>query len=226
MAVADRSQALNRLQVWSTLSNLFNMSKRRAPSRPPIEPTAPEQNATCILPSTRRKRVRLPCHFQSLSDELVLKVLSFLTALELVRCQQVCRQLQRIASDEQVWKSAFYDRFVRPRASRLPASGRWGIQAPLPVYSSRSPIWLDDVGLVNAQNTHWKQFYKLRHNWNRGCCGVTEIVISAAPSESPLAVQMRRVCHYLQRINIGKMLNFKGNNLYCRLCHRSSGLAC
>lgn len=174
------------------------MSKRRAWSGSPIEPTTPEQNETRILPSTREKRARLPCHFQSLSDELVLKVLSFLTTSELTRCQQICRQLQRIAGDDQVWKSAFYDRFVRPRALRLPGSGRGGNQAPPPTHSSRSSIWLDDVGLVKSQNTHWKQLYKLRHNWNRGCCGVTEIGISAAPSKPPLFAQMRRVRHYLR----------------------------
>jgi len=189
--------------------DLFTMSKRRARSGSPIEPTAPEQNATRILPSTRQKRVRLPCHFQYLSDELVLKVLSFLTTSELTRCQQVCRRLQRIAGDDQVWKSAFYDRFVRPRASRIPGSGRGVNQAPLPAYSSRSSIWLDDVGLVKAQNTHWKQLYKLRHNWSRGCCGVTEIGISAAHSEQPLSVQMQRVCHSLRRINNNKVLNLK-----------------
>ncbi|KAF8426567.1 hypothetical protein EV426DRAFT_591860 [Tirmania nivea] len=159
------------------------MSKR---SGSPIEPTAPEHNTTRILPSARQKRVRLPCHFQSLSDELVLKVLSFLTTSDLTRCQQVCRRLQRIAGDDQVWRSAFYDRFVRPRASSLPGSG------PLPAYSSHPSIWSDNVGLVKTKNIHWKQLYKLRHNWNRGCCGVTEIGISAAHSEPPLSVQMRR----------------------------------
>ncbi|RPB26375.1 hypothetical protein L211DRAFT_781868 [Terfezia boudieri ATCC MYA-4762] len=162
------------------------MSKRRG------SPIEPEQNETRILPSTRQKRVRLPCYFQSLSDELVLKILSFLTTSELTRCQQVCRRLQRIAGDDQVWKSAFYDCFVRPQAPRLSGSGRGVNQAPLPAYSSRSSIWLDDMSLVKAQNTHWKQLYKLRHNWTRGSCCITEIGISAAHSEPPLSVQMRR----------------------------------
>lgn len=201
------------------------MSKRRSRSDSPTEPLALQENTSRISSTTRNKRARRQSHLQSLSDELVLKVLSFLTTSELTRCQQVCRRLYRIAGDDQVWKSAFYDRFVRPRASRLPGLARGITPVALPAYSSRSSKWLDDAGLLSAQNTHWKQLYKLRHNWNRGRCGVTEIGISTVRSEPPLSVQLRRVCHFLQRIAIGKLLNFKGNSLHDRLCLRSSGLA-
>lgn len=134
--------------------------------------------------ATQSKRARISCHFHSLSDELVLKILSFLTTSELTRCQQVCQRLYRIAGDNHVWKSAFFDSFVQS-------------QAAIPPHNRHSSKWLEEENLDQTRSRHWKQLYKLRYNWNRGSCRISEIEISAASSEPPLSIKLRRVCQYL-----------------------------
>lgn len=155
------------------------MAKRRA-----LEPLEP-------LP--KRLRPNFIPHIKQLSDELFLRIASFLPITDLTSCQRVSKRFSRIATDGQIWKALFYRRFVRPRASRIPGA----LRAPPSSlhYSSRNSKWLEDEGLVRTSETNWKELYKLRHNWNRGICGVSEIDITAnAPPIPPLLVKLHEVC--------------------------------
>ena len=153
------------------------MSRKRVYSITAELPRSESANSV----AAQSKRARISCHFHSLSDELVLKILSFLTTSELTRCQQVCRRLLRIAGDNYVWKSAFFDSFVQP-------------QATIPPRSRHSSKWLEEENLDQTRGRHWKQLYKLRYNWNRGSCRISNIEISAASSEPLLSIKLRRVC--------------------------------
>lgn len=114
-----------------------------------------------------------------LSDELLLRIASFLPVNDLISCQRVSRRFERISCDGQIWKALFYSRFVRPRASRIPGLAR---EPPSSLhYSSRDSRWLQDEELARTSETKWKVLYKLRHNWNRGSCGVSKINIAGTP---------------------------------------------
>ena len=97
----------------------------------------------------------------------------------------------KLAGDSQIWKSAYYTRFVRPRASRIPGIREQNISALSLLYSSRASKWLEDEHLVRkGSETDWKKQYKLRHNWSRGSCGVREVCIAERPSVPPMLVRL------------------------------------
>ncbi|KAK7512629.1 F-box domain-containing protein [Phyllosticta citriasiana] len=123
-----------------------------------------------------------------LSDETLLRILSYLPIPSLNACQRVSKRFHAIACDSQLWKAAYYNRFVRPRASRLPGIKEVNTAGHL-YFSSKVSKWLDEANLVeNGRATNWKRQYKLRHNWSRGACDVAEIPLLEAPSTSPILV--------------------------------------
>ena len=126
-----------------------------------------------------------------LSDELLLRTLSFLPLSDLTLCERLSRRLKSLASDGQIWKSLYYDRFVRPRAFRIPGLRLQKDSSENLRYSSRISKWLSDERLVkDGVTTDWKRQYKLRHNWSRGSARVTETEVSEKPSTAPLLVRL------------------------------------
>ena len=145
-----------------------------------------------------------------LSDELILRTLSFLPVASLVTCQRcastayvfyrglllissrLSHRFHTLSGDPQLWKSAYYRRFVRPRASRIPGIRDQGVSSASLFYSSRISKWLEDEHLVRkGKGTDWKRQYKLRHNWSRGSCDVKEIQIAERPSLPPMLVRLQ-----------------------------------
>jgi hypothetical protein len=126
-----------------------------------------------------------------LSDELILRVLSFLSVQELNICQRLSRRLHDIATDSQLWKAAYYNRFVRPRASRLP--GIKDLETPEShlYFSSKLSKWLDEESLVRkGTETNWKRQYRLRHNWQKGRCNVSEFRVAEQRPIPPSLVRL------------------------------------
>ena len=95
-----------------------------------------------------------------------------------------------MAADSQLWKAAYYDRFVRPRASRLPGIRDRELFAKSLYYSSKISKWLEDDHLARGNATNWKRQYKLRHNWAKGSCKVIETQVADGPSTPPLLVRL------------------------------------
>ncbi|KAF2264273.1 F-box domain-containing protein [Lojkania enalia] len=127
----------------------------------------------------------------NLSDELLLRILSFGSVPTLLTCQRVSKRFSRIAVDSELWKAAYYNQFVLPKASRIPGIKDRPASEHLR-YSSKLSKWLDDGSLVkNGLKTNWKQQYRLRHNWSLGQCAVSEIVVAERPPEPPLLVMMQ-----------------------------------
>ncbi|KAF2471292.1 F-box domain-containing protein [Lindgomyces ingoldianus] len=125
-----------------------------------------------------------------LSDELLLRILGFVPVANLTACLRVSHKFYQISSDSQIWKAAYYNRFVRPRASRIPRIKDAGVSNHLS-YSSRLSKWLGEGDLVrNGQETDWKKRYKLRHKWSKGQCAVREIPVSERASVPPLLARM------------------------------------
>ena len=101
------------------------------------------------------------------------------------------RRLKALAGDPQLWKSAYYNRFVRPRASRIPGVKDADVSPNNLLYSSRIAKWLGEDHLVQqGKGTNWKRQYKLRHNWSRGSCDVSEIQVAERESVPPLLVKL------------------------------------
>ncbi|KAL9629495.1 MAG: hypothetical protein Q9204_005238 [Flavoplaca sp. TL-2023a] len=141
--------------------------------------------------SNKRLRYAPRDRLSALSDELLLVLLSYLPVHDLTRCEQLSTRLRTLASDSQVWKAAYYDRFVRPRAARIPGIREGNALNNSFLYSSKLSKWLEDGPLVKRGGaTNWKRQYKLRHNWSRGSCKRTETEIAQRPPIPPLLVRL------------------------------------
>ncbi|KAK3311560.1 uncharacterized protein B0T15DRAFT_386935 [Chaetomium strumarium] len=130
-----------------------------------------------------------------LSDELLLRILSFLPLHQLLAVSPVSRRFYRLSADSQLWKALYYARFVLPRAMRIPgfrdgasignnntssSSSNGGHKLH---YSGRRTLWADGRRgeVKEEEETHsvnWKRQYKIRHNWARGKCAVEELKLS------------------------------------------------
>ncbi|KIV99106.1 uncharacterized protein PV09_09203 [Verruconis gallopava] len=144
-----------------------------------------------------------------LSDEVLLRILSFLSIIDLNKCQRLSRKFKSIAADSQLWKALYYNRFVRPRVLRLPGMRGSAMIAnphgPAPSSepdefgrsSSKPSRWLDDHSLVKqGSETDWKRQYKLRHNWTHGVCAVDEILVAEQLPPPPLIARMHNSIVY------------------------------
>ncbi|KAK3896634.1 hypothetical protein C8A05DRAFT_39818, partial [Staphylotrichum tortipilum] len=100
-------------------------TKRPLPSDPPSVPSQQQQPPSKRLrpnppppPASTRppaRDLRTP-----LSDELLLRILSFLPPRRLLALAPVSRRLYHLAADSQLWRALYYARFVLPRAMRIP----------------------------------------------------------------------------------------------------------
>jgi len=141
----------------------------------------------------------------TLSDEILVRILSFLSPQKLLAIATVSRRFERLCSDSQLWKSAYYARFVLPRAMRIPGFRHGHGAGPADAarnhklhYKGRQALWADGSrgGLVRNsgrppstargvsaeapreredRRVDWKRQYKIRHNWARGKCAVEEL---------------------------------------------------
>ncbi|PKS12385.1 hypothetical protein jhhlp_000589 [Lomentospora prolificans] len=133
----------------------------------------------------------LPCsfaasshdHISSLSDEILLRILSFLPLSTLLGISPVSRRFRRLSTDSQLWRQLYYLHFVLPRAMRIP-----GFRPNLcqdGTASSRTVLRHSGVDLRKSRALSgdtfidWKRQYKLRHNWSRGKCAVEELDVGA-----------------------------------------------
>ncbi|KAK5656606.1 hypothetical protein OQA88_4586 [Cercophora sp. LCS_1] len=89
-----------------------------------------DRDARPIPPQKRRRRVNVPVPvpvpartgpdlLSPLSDELLLRILSFLPLCHLLAVLPVSRRFYHLASDSQLWKALYYARFVLPRARKI-----------------------------------------------------------------------------------------------------------
>lgn len=123
-----------------------------------------------LPPAKKSRQYDIPiAHLTRLSDELLVRIASFLDTTDLASFQRVSRRCQRIAIDSQVWRILFHRRF----------SPRSRVQVLKPPTSTLSGSRSDNS---NYQFTDWKGLYKLRHNWSTGSCGIREIDITTTES--------------------------------------------
>ncbi|KPM36676.1 hypothetical protein AK830_g9882 [Neonectria ditissima] len=138
----------------------------------------------------------------TLSDELLVRILSLLGETTLLDLAPVSRRLRRLAADSQLWRAHYYTRFVLPRALRIPGfrvgtgtgTASPASRGPKLQYSARRAVWadggwgrrggladvLDEPTTGRGGSIDWKRQYKLRHNWARGKCAVEEVSVRDA----------------------------------------------
>ena len=109
-----------------------------------------------LPPAKRRRDI-----FSTLSDELLVRVLSYMDERTLLAIAPVSRRFHRVTADSQLWRPHYYRRFILPRAHRIP-----GFRRRRPHKSAPPDEAVD-----------WKQQYRLRHNWARGRCAVDEVPV-------------------------------------------------
>ncbi|KAI0801646.1 hypothetical protein GGR55DRAFT_469788 [Xylaria sp. FL0064] len=138
----------------------------------------------------RRRHTAAPDLLSPLSDELLVRILSFLPLHDLLNLAPVSDRFYHLSGDSQIWKRLYYSRFVLPRALRLPGFRNGSARDGKLHYSSRRAIWADGrkggwVDMRSAQggkeSRNWKRQYKLRHNWARGRCAVEELQLGHDP---------------------------------------------
>lgn len=120
----------------------------------------------------------------ALSDEILIRILSCLSTLDLLRIAPVSRRFHRLSSDSQLWRTLYYHRFVLPRALRIPGFRDGSARESAKVhYSSRRTVWADGGWGRrggSGESVDWKRQYKLRHNWARGTATVEELNVGDA----------------------------------------------
>jgi len=146
-----------------------------------------------IAPHTNVDRI------SHLSDELLIRILSFLPLSQLLAVSLVSHRFGHLAADSHLWRELYYHRFVLPRALRIPgfrdgggagrgsgdknrrlhegrrqtlwtAGGRGSIPGDTRTKSRR----VKDKN-VDGAGVDWRRQYKIRHNWARGACAVEEL---------------------------------------------------
>lgn len=147
------------------------------------------------LKSVKRQRRGSRIHLLDLSDELLLRTLSYLNIAVLTRCEQVCKKLRGLAKDNELWREKYYNQFIRHRARRLPSVTPMTLheQENLALrYSSRAARWLDHSHLAQAGSaTNWKHTFKVKHNWTKGRARTREMEVGSAPLPAVLAKVFR-----------------------------------
>ena len=153
------------------------MSKRRHSS------SSTSDNISLPLP--KRQRIDHPNDYLSpLSDELLIRILHYLPLPILLRCELISNRFRRLSLDSQLWKRLYYNRFVLPRALRIPGVKTSDESSDgFLLFSDKRSRWLNESGLLGReasrckQPTNWKARYRLRHNWARGACEIGELLL-------------------------------------------------
>lgn len=126
------------------------------PSQAPASPT-PTPTPT----PTVAARADVADLLSPLSDEILVRILSYLSLPQLLSLAPVTRRFHRLAQDSQLWKALYYARFVLPRAMRIPGFREGNVDAARMRdrklhYRGRHALWADGRlgGLVREPESH------------------------------------------------------------------------
>jgi len=148
-------------------------------------------------------------HLSILSDELLLRIFLYIPVETLATCHRVSRRLKAIAGDAELWKAAYHERFIMPKVLRHFAGKRRTARL-----QSNLGKWLDEQDLVRAgQKTNWKRQYKIRSNWAKGSCDLSEICVASRPATAaPLARLHAGIVFSVDRTSGLRAWSYKGQH--------------
>jgi hypothetical protein len=134
------------------------------------------------IQQSKRRRIGPLVQLDDISDELVLRILSYLSPDELGITARLSRKFLRLANDNESWKERYYAHWVRPRVLQIPSTTARSVR-DIPRYSAKSANWLDHRHLVfPSKITDWKWQYRIKNNWHRGTCNVQPLEVSQPPT--------------------------------------------
>ena len=110
------------------------------------------------------------CHISKLSDEIFLHIFELLPLEQILLCQQVSHRWQKISTDTELWKKLYFTCFVKPRLAHVISRSRTRIAA--------RDWWSNETTQQGQTRKDWKKLFKLRHNWHKGRCAISELDIS------------------------------------------------
>jgi hypothetical protein len=144
--------------------------------------------------SKRLRTIHPQDRLSALSNELLIRILHNLPITTLIQVQRLSHRFYILAGDSQIWKNLYYNRFVLPRALRIPGIKSSPSAEEALHFSSRRSKWLEEkntlVNRVDGKKTNWKAQFKLRHNWSVGACEVEEIHVADRPSVPSMLVRL------------------------------------
>ncbi|RDA85027.1 hypothetical protein CP532_4574 [Ophiocordyceps camponoti-leonardi (nom. inval.)] len=130
-------------------------------------------------PALRQSAAAQKDPISTLSEEIIVRILSYMSESELLVISLVSRRLNRITADSHLWKIHCYNRFIVPRFLRFP---RFRPSMPTP----RRRILDSGIDAGHEPAVDWRKQYKLRHNWSQGQCATSQLLLRDANPRSPL----------------------------------------
>ena len=149
-------------------------------SRSDIEDDVPSFPKTS---GTKRRRTGSKRNLLDISDEILLRILSFLPVQRLAATEKVSRKLRRLASDGAVWRVKYLERWISPRARRMPPG-----TTSTKTMVSRLVSWFEHgQSLRDGRQIDWKRQFKLRNNWDKGSAKLHEVELAKPPTPPVMA---------------------------------------
>lgn len=164
------------------------MARKRRLSRCAAADDADDDGANGRPLPAKRHRPSSHDIISTLSDELLIRILSFLNERLLLAVSPVSTRFHRITSDSQLWRPHYYRRFILPRAHRIPGfrdAASASRQPSIPASFEWERRRRGFVDTAPVEKVDWKKQYKLRHNWARGRCAVDQVHVHDVDRSPP-----------------------------------------
>ncbi|KAH0828466.1 hypothetical protein FOPE_01559 [Fonsecaea pedrosoi] len=113
----------------------------------------------------KRSRTGSKRHLLDISDEILLRILSFLPIKDLLKTECVSRRLHSLATDRGIWKVKYMQTWVRPRLRRLPPAGTGH----------------------HDHSVDWKSRFRIKSNWSKGQARLKEVEVARPPAPPVIA---------------------------------------
>ncbi|KAK7902395.1 hypothetical protein LTR67_002040 [Exophiala xenobiotica] len=148
--------------------------------------------------SVKKSRTGSRRNLLDISDEILLRVLSFLPVKDLLRTESVSRRFRSLATDREIWKANYYDTWIDPRARRLPAV-KTEEEARQRTKIAR---WLEHgQKLRDGPAVDWKRQFKVRSNWAAGTAKVQEVEVAHPPTPPVIAKVYKGIIFTFDRLS-------------------------
>ncbi|KAH7308696.1 hypothetical protein B0I35DRAFT_453895 [Stachybotrys elegans] len=164
-------------------------------TQPTVVTSPSSSRPTSVSDATSSAALPIHSHLARLSDELLVRILSYMDEKTLLHIAPVSKRFNRITADSQLWRPHYYRRFILARAHRIPGfknssrSAHYAANKSLRGEGSNrrttapaAPKDAASTTLIDAVD--WKKQYRLRHNWARGTCEVEEVDVSDSDKET------------------------------------------
>ena len=124
-------------------------------------------------PQSNKRPTKAKVHLLDFTDEVILRIFSFLDVRDLNCLETLSRRVQRLSNDDALWRTKFVDRWLRPRSGRHSLWRNQDAQSSLSLPNSTNRSFLPRTD--STQSIDWKRAYRIRNNWIQGRCKKVEI---------------------------------------------------